>query len=434
MHVWGASVLIRDRGNHWPSCGTAKRALPLMFVVIAATCFPLCDASAQTVTGNGSRQEVPEDQTHIRLGRIVLTPALTLRSGFDDNIFQSENNPTSDVVSTIAPRITLEGEWQDFRAYVSTGMELGFFARSSDDDYQDADIRITSNIDLDTSTIEGGISWQQNHDPRGGNDVASNAREPVIYQDINTHISGRYVADRLRYESRLSLRRLEFDDSTALDGTAIRNDDRNRTETTETLRALIALDLDREAYGEITLNQRQYDRTPDDTGLTRDSAGFALYGGVRFDLTDLVKADLAAGWMTRTYADPAFGNIGDYTLRGDIDWSVTRLTSLNFNAARAVRETTITGASGILAFDFGMGVSHELRRWLQIGATASYSNEQFQQTTRRDQTGQLGATIEYRMNRFTRLTGAIDHDMQKSNTNGESYRRFQSLISLKLEI
>lgn len=405
-----------------------------MLVAVTITIFPLSASVAQTATGNGSRHAVPEDQTHIRLGRFVLTPALTLRSGYDDNIFQSENNPTSDMVSVLAPRLTLQGEWQDFRVNLGAGMELGFFARSSDDDYRDADLGISGNVDLDTSSIEGGFSWQQKHDPRGGNDVASNAREPVLYQDITTHISGRYGADRLRYETRLSLRRLEFDDSTALDGTAIRNDDRNRIESTETLRALIALDPDREAYGEITLNQRQYDRTPDDTGRTRDSAGFALYGGVRFDLTDLIKADLAAGWMARSYADPAFGNIGDYTLRGDIDWSVTRLTGLSFNAARTVRETTITGASGILGFDFGIGVSHELRRWLHIGARATYRNEQFQQTTRRDQTGTLGATVEYRMNRLTRLTGTIDHDMRRSNTNGESYRRFQSLISLKLEI
>lgn len=179
----------------------------------------------------------------------------------------------------------------------------------------------------------------------------------MIYRDVRAQIGGRHVTNGLHYESQFSLRRLAFEDSTARNGSHIRNDDRDRLELRETLRVLWPLDLGREAYGEVTFNQRQYDRVPDDGGRVRDSSGYQLLGGIRLDLTDLIRADLAAGWMSQTYADPAFGDIADYTLRGDFDWSVTRLTNITFNAARTVRETTQTGASGILALEAGAGIS-----------------------------------------------------------------------------
>jgi len=420
-----------------PHCAnTDFRPCPLAFMVICvgAMFWGSPPAQAQSTDSTANRHTIPEDQRHIRLGRFVLTPEITSRAQYDDNIFLTESNRQSDVITTLAPRLALSGDWPFFQMHLAMGGELGFFARSDDDNYQDADLKAAGSLDLGTSSLDGAIDWQRRHDPRGSNDVSTAAREPVIYRDVRAHIGGRYVTRGWRYESRLSLRRVEFDDSTAINGTLIRNDDRNRLETRETIRALLPLDLGREAYGEMTLNQRQYDRTPDDSGLNRDSAGFQMLGGMRFDLTDLIRADLAAGWMSQSYVDPSFGNINDYTLRADIDWSVTRLSHLTLNAARTVRETTVTGASGILAFDFGIGISHELRRNLQIGLNAAYSDEDFQQVTRQDRIATFGLNADYHLNRFARISGAIDHDIRQSNSSGEDYRRLQSLISLKLEM
>ncbi len=410
------------------------RLLPVLMFCAANLLCPIASANAQTRQQTTNNTMPPVDETGIRLGRFLLSPAITSRAQYDDNIFLSEGGATSDVITTIAPRLTLQGDWRVFHLHLAAGSELGFFADSAEDDYQDIDLKAAASLDLGPSSIEGAIDWKQSHDARGGNDVPTGATEPVIYRDVIGQLGGRYATNDLHYETSLAIRRLEFDDSIALDGSAIRNDDRNRIESRETVRALLPLDLGREAYGEITLNQRQYDRVPDDTGLVRDSSGFQALGGLRLDLTDLIKADLAAGWMSQSYADPAFGNINDYTLRADIDWSVTRLTDLTFSASRAVRETTVTGASGIVGFDIGAGISHELRRWLQIGANAHYSDEEFRQTTRRDRTSRLGLNMSYHVNRHAWIEGGINHDLRLSNSAGNDYRRFQTLISLKLEM
>nr|WP_303047719.1 outer membrane beta-barrel protein [Thalassospira sp. HF15] len=376
----------------------------------------------------------PEYPGGIRLGRVLATPSLDTGTRYDSNIYKSDTNPTSDVITTLTPRLTVQGDWRAFHLHLAAGGELGFFADSSSDDYQDLEVQAAGSLELGPTSFEGAIDVKRAHDPRGNNDVPTSATEPVIYRDIDARLGGRHVANGLHYESQFSLRRLAFDDSTARNGSRIRNDDRDRLELRETLRVLMPLDLGREAYGEVSFNQRQYDRTPDDGGRIRDSSGYQALGGIRLDLTDLIRADLAAGWMSQSYADPAFGNIGDYTLRGDFDWSMTRLTDITFNAARTVRETTQTGASGILAFEAGTGLSHELRRWLSVSINAAYSAENYQQTSRRDTISQYGLGMRYDLNRFVQIEGGIDYELRNSNSTGEDYERLQSHIRLKLEM
>ncbi|WP_297024879.1 outer membrane beta-barrel protein [Thalassospira sp.] len=400
-----------------------KHLLPISVALLCAS--PPATARAM---------ENPDDVSGFRLGRLLLSPTLATGTRYDSNIFQSDTNPTSDVITTLAPRLTLQGDWRVFHLHLSARGELGFFADSSSDDYQDLELSVASSLDLGATSLEAGIEVKRAHDPRGSNDVPTSATEPVIYDDISTLVGARHVSDGLHYESQFSLRRLAFDDSTARNGSRIRNDDRDRLEMRETLRVLLPLDPKREAYGEVSFNQRQYDRIPDDDGRIRDSSGYQLLGGIRLDLTDLITADLAAGWMNQSYADPAFGNIADYTLRGDFDWSITRLTNITFNAARTVHETTQTGASGILAFEVGSGISHELRRGLTVSLNAAYSSENYQQTTRRDRTHRLGFGLRYALNRFAEIEGGLAYDQRTSNSAGEDYDRLQSNIRLKLEM
>lgn len=386
------------------------------------------------VAAPATAMENPNDAGSIRLGRLLATPSLETGTRYDSNIFQSDTNPTRDVITTLTPHLTLQGDWRVFHLHLSAGGELGFFADSSNDDYQDLELRTAGSLDLGATSLEGGVELKRAHDPRGSNDVPTSATKPVIYRDVTAQIGGRHVTNGLHYESQFALRRLEFEDSTARNGSVIRNDDRNRLELRETLRILLPLDPKREAYGEVTFNQRQYDRTPDDGGRIRDSAGYQMLGGIRLDLTDLIRADLAAGWMSQAYADPAFGDIADYTLRGDFDWSLTRLTNITFNAARTVRETTQLGASGILGFDIGTGISHELRRGLTVSLSTDYRAETFQQTTRRDNTRHFGLGIRYDLNRFAEIDGGLGYDQRNSNSAGEDYDRLQSHIRLRLEM
>ena len=56
--------------------------------------------------------ENPDDVSGFRLGRLLLSPTLATGTRYDSNIFQSDANPTSDVITTLTPRLTLQGDWR----------------------------------------------------------------------------------------------------------------------------------------------------------------------------------------------------------------------------------------------------------------------------------------------------------------------------------
>ena len=414
-------------GRFWLNTSAQHHAASLIAISLSLLT-PPTSAFAQPYADNDP------DQSGICLGRTLITPKLTASTLLNDNIYLAESSPKSDLITMISPRIGIESDWPMFNLSLAAGAELGFFAKSSADDYQDLDLTAAGDLTIGDATLKGSLDWQRAHDPRGGNDVPTGAEEPVIYHDITTRLGGRYVTDFLRYETQVSLHRLEFDDSKTTSGTVILNDDRDRLEMRETLRLLAPVDPKREAYGEVTLNQRQYDRVPDDTGRVRDSSGYQFYGGLRFDLTNVISADFAAGWMRQTYSDQSFGDIDDYTLRANTEWAITRLTTINLDVARTIRETTVVDSSGVLAFDIGASVAHELRRGLDIGLSAGHIREQFKQINRHDDISRLGANLSYELNRFTRIDAAINHDRRSSNSAGHDYRRLQTQISLKLEM
>lgn len=378
----------------------------------------------------------PDDPAlKIRTGPFTLGPSVGLRTRYDDNINRSQNNRRSDIITNIRPRLTLQGDWPAFRLLLDGRAEMGLFQRSSDDNYQDYKLATKARVSTGpASNLTADIAWQRGHDPRGSLDVPDSAAEPIIFDELSSSLTGAYATDNLHYESGLAFRRLTFDDARRFDGTSIRNDDRNRTETREFLRVLLPIGLGRETYGELSLNQRQYDRTPDDSGRVRDSAGFRALAGIRLDLTDLIKADIAGGWMGQSYADPAFGDISNYSLHADIDWAITGLTNLNFTASRQIRETTLVGASGILALQGSIGLRHELRRFWYLDASLNWTDETFRQTERRDQTAALQLGSQYRLNPIVRINATARFDRRQSNSSDNSYHRMQTLLGLVLEM
>lgn len=76
--------------------------------------------------GAAQAMDQPDDPGGIRIGRLLATPSLEAGARHDSNIFQSDANPTSDVITTLTPRLTLQGDWRVFHLHLSAGGELGF--------------------------------------------------------------------------------------------------------------------------------------------------------------------------------------------------------------------------------------------------------------------------------------------------------------------
>ncbi|HBU97826.1 outer membrane beta-barrel protein, partial [Thalassospira lucentensis] len=104
-------------------------------------------------TSGHTQTNTPPEDTGIRMGRFVISPNVSVRERFDDNIYLTDDAPTSDVITEIAPRLRLQSEWRYLKLYMGAGAELGFYADSDDDNYQDADVRSGVTVDIGPNTV-----------------------------------------------------------------------------------------------------------------------------------------------------------------------------------------------------------------------------------------------------------------------------------------
>lgn len=401
----------------------------LCFSILLANCFnPMAFAKSEPTQKN-------RRDTTIQLGLFDLAPSLSVTEEFNDNIFLSDSYQKSDTISRVLPALTLQSNWQRVRLRLEALGDAGFYTKSDEDDYLDGELGVSAGSDIGPAfAVDGDFRIAKGHEDRGGEDIPTGAREPVTYDEKNTEIALRYFAGDVHYRAAMAFRQLDFDDTALTNGDIANNDDRDRLELRLIMRASYQLGLGREAYGETTLNQREYESTPDDQGIFRNSNGYRLLGGMTFDLTDLIKADIGTGWMSQIYEDYRLQNNEGFSLRAAATWNITRMTVLDFRAKREIGETTVTGASGIIGESFDAGIEHELRRWLSIRLNAGYQQDRFEGAGRTDKVTRFGGGVLYELNRFTELDASWRYDQRKSNETGHDYRRNRALLTLRLKM
>jgi len=371
----------------------------------------------------------------IQLGLFDLIPELSVTEEFNDNIFLSDSYQKSDTISRVAPALTFQSNWQRARLRLEALGDAGFYTKSDEDDYLDGEVGVSAGFDIGPAfAVDGDFRIAKGHEDRGGDDIPTGASEPVTYDEKNTEIAVRYFAGDVDYRAAMAVRQLDFDDTALTNGDIANNDDRDRLELRLVMRASYQLGLGREAYGETTLNQREYESTPDDQGIFRNSNGYRLLGGMTFDLTDLIKADIGAGWMSQIYEDYRLQNNEGFSLRAAATWNITRMTALDFRAKREIDETTVTGASGIIGESFDAGIEHELRRWLHFRVNGGYQRDRFEGAGRTDRITRFGAGVRYELNRSTDIDGSWRYDQRRSNETGHDYRRNRALLTLRLKM
>jgi hypothetical protein len=170
-------------------------------------------------------------------------------------------------------------------------------------------------------------------------------------------------------------------------------------------------------------------------GTNRDSDGYAIVAGTELNFTDVTFGQIFVGYRQYDYTDPQFETQSGPTFGASVDWNVTRLTTLTFEASQDIFPTTIAGSSGIDTKELGFRVDHELRRNILLNLAIDYRNEDFQQTTRDDDVtgGEVG--FVYLLNRYLDINGGYVYQNRKTNVDtGTQYRINQVFIGFRAKV
>jgi hypothetical protein len=350
------------------------------------------------------------------VGGFLLFPRLLLTGEHDDNVFALPSNKEGDWVFRVQPELALNSNWSRHQLMV---YGRSTFTRYNDNSSENSDewtVGGAGRLDIRRDeSLSGGVDMSRLTEPRTSNSTQGASVVPIQYY-LNTANVG-YIKEfnRLRATARFNYYGYDYRDGRTITGASLDQDDRDRDEYVLTLRGDYAISPATALFVEVAGNRHEYDLGDAEIGLTRDSKGLAVSGGVNFELSNLVRGEIGAGYIHQTYSDPRFDNIDGLGVRAQLEWFPTQLTTVSFTGSRQIQDSGIPGTAGYLASNYAAQIDHELLRNLILTGQVSYGDDDYKGFDRRDKHWRAGISGTYLMNRNIGLTVGYSYYDQNSS-------------------
>jgi len=360
----------------------------------------------------------------VKAGGFTLYPRVTVEATRDDNIYAVASGEESDTIWRVKPEVAARSNW--------SRNALGAFASASINRYSDFDtenteeytLGVNGRLDVERGAyIAASVQWQQLTEPRtaitAGTPAGATAK-PVEYSLWSSNVTGVKEFNRLRLTGKLDSKKFDYDDQ----GGAFNQNTRDRDEFYYGGKAEYAVSPDTAVFASLTGNTKEYDvdtlgraaapGLPAIAALrARDSEGYVATVGANFDLSQAVRGEVEAGYMSQNYDH--YADIDGFSAKGRAEWFPTELTTFNVAGSRSIEESTATGSAGFISNNASVGIDHELLRNVLLSAQATYGKDNYQAIDRDDKRTGFNASAAYLLNRNVGLFLTYNYLKQDSS-------------------
>jgi hypothetical protein len=343
------------------------------------------------------RQE-PYDPVGIKLGSFVLFPELDLGTSYYSNVFHAPS-ARSDVALDVAPSARLVSNWSRHALEFDAKGILSFYNQYQTEDDRDYQLEARGRLDITSrANIQALISRQQFFEDRSALDASAvGTRAKVIEDRAEAAYNQRF--NRLSLQFRGSINDYTYG-STEDAGVITSNADREYMAYEEAARATWEFKPTLAPFVEVAVNQRQYGIAAQSDGINRSSNGERYRLGLSFgDTGKILRGEVSLGYGVQTPDNPRLHPVEGLIVDANATWRVTPLTSLLFNAATDVSETTTADVGGAFYYYAGVELRHELQSWLIASVGFIYSNQSSQDGIINDNEFRETLGLEYYANR-----------------------------------
>jgi hypothetical protein len=420
--------------------------LPLGFAALAMTSAAIPSvALAQSVGGDLSgaqaesnfardRNVAVRERPHpeyeaagIREGGFLVFPRIEADVEYDDNIFATPTNKTSDTIWRLKPEISAVSQWSRHSLRFSAGLATDGYSQHSSENTTDWNVAADGRLDFaGRANVSGGLSFARLTEPRtssnqatGGAFGAGSPAKPVEYDLAMGNIGWTKEFNRLKLGLRGDWSRYDYHDVPLVGGGILDEDLRDRTITALTARSDYAISPATAIFFEVSSNDRKFRVTPPAPQLKQDSSGYEVLTGVNFELGHLARGEVGVGYLRQNYKAAGNADISGAGFRGKLEWFPSQLTTVTFRSARSVEDSGVVGLTGLtggyLFTDTGVSIDHELRRNIILNGAVSYTNSDYKQIDRTDNRLLWTVSATYLMNRRVGINAGFSSLHQDSH-------------------
>ncbi len=422
------------------------KRMSLMSVAACALIAPVAFGQADNFYSRNKYEAVldraqPEfDPEPVRLGAFAVRPVAEGSLTATDNVFVTSSNKQSDVIARIGARVTGDTTWSVHAANFEVSAFRNEYLDLSDESTTDLYARLGGRLDVTRGfSLGASVFARDTAEPRTDvvNDFGVDA--PIKYTTAGAIVEANYQNDRVRWANSLGLTDENFEDGTAIgSGANIDQDYRDRSVMSGRTRLSYALTPDFAVFGQATYADNSYDNLQLIGGAlrSRDSKAYTLSGGVDFELTALLRGDIAVGYLNDKKDDSYFADASGLSVDGRLQWFPTQLTTATFTAGRRVSDTGAFDSPTAIETVLGARVDHELRRNVILSGYGTLNNYEYEDNDRKEDTIELGAIATYKMNKrvhWEAFVRNMDRDASGAAVFGApSYNMTQAGIGLRL--
>ena len=345
---------------------------------------------------------------------LVATPTVEIGPMLNTNVFGTPRGD-ADLAATIVPEVRIRS--RDAGPY-----SLGAYVRGNTAVYSDNRtenvLELNAGVDYAAPVGTNTMVWTRVEGGRYVQDRAAsfelvNTRSPIKFERIVGSLGLSAAPGRFIITPGVEIDRLAVHDNRFADrpDVVFVGRDRSYVRINPELVLGYAVSPVTSVYVGGEANSRNYDltRTPD-----RDSSGFAVYGGVRFRPTPLIRLDLAAGYIRQDYVRPLTSPSAPY-FRGSLLYSPTRLTRIRADVRRDVSETGGLAVGGAVRTRAEVNVEHRFSRDTWVEGGAELRRFRFPTIDRTDMRVVLTAAVNRQVNRAFDVFVRADQLLSDSN-------------------
>jgi hypothetical protein len=341
------------------------------------------------------------DALGVRLGGFRLYPRLTIGASHDDNIFATNTDVIDDRIAAVGGNVRLSSQ--------GGRVPMSVYASANSRSYSDNPLE-------DHVNWEGGGSIDYTFAPRTAVSVSGNhtldhesrgepsfPSEAIELPSVETSgavvgITHQFASGQLSFTA--DYRSTDFDDTKLAEGATLDQDFRDRDTRILQIQSGIIVGETTTVFVRAVHEERDYKLDAEAVGVDRDATSDALFGGAAFDISNLMRGEVAIGVFDLDNHDPDQSDRRSVAVSSNVDLYVTQLLTATMDVQRTSAAADIVGSASAIGTSVSLGLDYELRRNLILSATFARSRREFTGVVdRTDTSKRAGINAQWLLNR-----------------------------------
>ncbi|MCJ2179808.1 outer membrane beta-barrel protein [Novosphingobium album (ex Hu et al. 2023)] len=321
---------------------------------------------------------------------------------YDTNIYNTAALKRSDTLAIAKPTLVLKSDWARHYVQVTAGAEIRRYFKIDQENSEQYRLQANTMIDFGDRialSTEAGIAERIEQRGTAGDAFATD--KPIQYLEKKGSATLSRTGGTLELIGRFSFLRQDFENSTVAD-VPLDLSYRDAMVLHANLHVNYRINDNVKLYTEVDGNTVNYDQ---DAPVSRDSKGFAVFGGIQYQASSLVDVQVAMGFIQQYFDDPAVPTASGANYQIKANWTPAPQWKLTATGERAVYPSPFPNVPAIIRSTFELKVQRSMGDRLLLETRLSYGNENYKSITRSDNryiaeaalrlrlTSQLGASV-----------------------------------------